>query len=388
MKAKSEVPEQKKKEVEELTGFVERYPVIAISDMHGLPARQFQEIREKLRGKAVIRVAKLTLLRIAIDKSSKKEALKKLEDYFDGIPVAIIFTEMNPFALMKLMKKSVSEAPAKPGQIAPYDIVVPAGDTGLPPGPSLGDFKQAGIDARIDGSTIKVMSDSVVAEEGEPITDNVAIALNKLGVKPMRIEMGLLAALEGSQLFAGDILDISEEEIIQKLQQAHSNAYNLAFNSGYFTSETIMPMLQECYFNALNLGINALIFDTGYMGDVLADANARAVALKSHVREVPEKPVEEEKEPEEETNSEEPKKAKPEKNPAEETKEEVPEEEERPKAEEEPKREEPAEEPEAEEAPGEEVPEEKPAEKKPVEKPVEEGENPAEDRAPEAEENG
>ena len=51
---------------------------------------------------------------------------------------ALIFTDMNPFKLFKILEDSKTPAPAKPGAIAPADIVVPRGDTGSAPGPILG----------------------------------------------------------------------------------------------------------------------------------------------------------------------------------------------------------------------------------------------------------
>ena len=38
------------------------------------------------------------------------------------------------------------------GDIAPVDIIVPAGDTGIPPGPAIGTLTKAGIKASIQGS--------------------------------------------------------------------------------------------------------------------------------------------------------------------------------------------------------------------------------------------
>ncbi|MBN3036867.1 MAG: 50S ribosomal protein L10, partial [Candidatus Diapherotrites archaeon] len=171
--------ETKVKEVKELTEFLQKYPVVAIASIKSLPAPQFQEIRKKLRGKAVVRVTKINLLKRAMKAAGKNE----LETNLTG-PIAVLFTEMSGFKLFKTLKQSRSKAPAKVGQEAPFDLIVPKGDTGLPPGPALGDLKSAGINARIDGGSIKVMSDSTVAKKGETITELAAAALNKLGIKP------------------------------------------------------------------------------------------------------------------------------------------------------------------------------------------------------------
>ena len=88
------VSEEKKKVVKEVSGFVEKYPVIGIVNMHKLPARQLGEMKEKLRGKAVIRVTKKSLMSIALESSKAKSLLPSLE----GQP-AFLFSESDPFEL-------------------------------------------------------------------------------------------------------------------------------------------------------------------------------------------------------------------------------------------------------------------------------------------------
>ena len=78
--------------------------------------------------------------------------------------VAVIFTEMTPFRLYAFLKKNKGKAAAKEGQLAPNDIIVPAGDTGLPPGPALSDLKGAGLQVKIQGPTIEITEDKVVAK--------------------------------------------------------------------------------------------------------------------------------------------------------------------------------------------------------------------------------
>ncbi|MFC2174572.1 50S ribosomal protein L10 [archaeon] len=277
------VAEWKKKVVGDLEEMIKAHPVIAVSSIASLPASQFQEIREKLRGKAVIRVAKIKLLKLAFENSGTK-GLDQLETSMEG-PTAIIFSDVNPFKLYGLLKKNKSKAPAKAGQTAPMDIIVPKGDTGLPPGPALGDLKSAGINARIDGGSIKVMKDSTVAKAGDVLTGDQAAALTKLGLKPMEVGMTLEAALENGMIFTSEILDISEEETIANLQTAYMSGFNLAFNAGYFMKENIENFLQKAFTEAKNLGVEATILDKGVIEDLLAKGTMQAKAISSLVKE-------------------------------------------------------------------------------------------------------
>src|SRR3989338_4582565 len=122
----------KKKEVEEIRNLAGQYPVIAIADLASFPASLFQILRKKLHGKAVVKVSKTKIIRRALSESKIGSKL----DAHTNNSVAVIFTQMNPFELFAFVKKNKGRIGAKPGLLAPEDIVVPAGDTGLPQGPA------------------------------------------------------------------------------------------------------------------------------------------------------------------------------------------------------------------------------------------------------------
>ncbi len=266
----------KEKEVQELGEMLKKYPVVGIASIESLPAAQFQEIKAKVKGHAVIRVARKRLIKRAIE--SARPELKDLESYMEG-PIALVLSDMDAFRLYNTIKKMRSKAPIKAGQVAPNDIVVPAGDTGLPPGPALGDLKAAGINARIEGSSIKVVKDSVVAKEGDVVSETVANALNKLGIKPVDIFLRIRAVYEDGTVFTPDVLDISEEETIAKIQTAYQRAFNLAVNAGYPTKETVEVLLVKAFSNARNLSVE-IAFPTAKTIDlILAKGAAHARAL-------------------------------------------------------------------------------------------------------------
>jgi large subunit ribosomal protein L10 len=266
-------------EVEMLTKLIKASPTIAIAPITGLPASQFQEIRGKLRGQANIRVTKMTLLRKAIELAGNKK-LVELEQATEG-PIAVVFTSMNPFKLFAFLKRNKSKTFIKPGQRAPVDIIVPAGDTGIPPGPALGDLKNAGINVKIEGGSIKVSKDSTVAKKGEVVKLEVAGALAKLGVKPMEVGMTLSLAYEAGMIYADTVLNIDDEQVLASLQNGFRSALNLAFNTCYTNDETIGLLLQKGFREARNLGVNALVLDSGIIDTLLAKAQQSAVALKS-----------------------------------------------------------------------------------------------------------
>lgn len=306
MPRKAHVAEWKKKEVAEVESLLNKYPVIGVASVQGYPAKNFQELRQSMGEEALVRVVKLKLFKIALKKHPE---LKELEEHLNE-PSAFIFTEMNPFKLFKILKKNASKTYAKAGQTAKEDIVVPPGDTGIPPGPALGDLRNAGIQAKIDGGSIKVAKESVVVKAGEKVTPEAASALMKLDVKPFEVMLSLQMAYENGTLFSASTLDISEEDTLQNLQSAYMNAFNLSFNAGYFTKQNIEPMIGKAFQNARGISVEANILNKATVGDVLSKASAQAKAVSGLVKE-PEPSVEK-KETKEEPK-EEPKEEVPEK---------------------------------------------------------------------------
>ena len=61
------VAEWKKEEVNELKGIIGQYDVIGIVDLMNIPAKQLQEMRKSLNGKAVIRMSKINLINLALE---------------------------------------------------------------------------------------------------------------------------------------------------------------------------------------------------------------------------------------------------------------------------------------------------------------------------------
>ena len=67
----------------------------------------------------------------------------------------------------KILSNRVA-APARPGAIAPNDVYVPAGNTGMEPG-KTSFFQALGVPTKIARGTIEITSDVRVAEAGTKV---------------------------------------------------------------------------------------------------------------------------------------------------------------------------------------------------------------------------
>jgi len=197
---------------------------------------------------------------------------------------AIIATDMNPFKLFSQIKATRTMAPAKGGETATYDIEVKAGDTPFKPGPIVGELQKAGIPAAIQEGKVVIKSDKVVVPAGEKIPANVAQMLTRLEIYPIEIGMNLHAVFENGSVFKPDVLDIDMDKFMSQLQQASSNAFNLAIESAWTNDLTIKPLLQKAHHNAFVLAMEQNILTKDTVKNLLSKAHANMLSLASSAK--------------------------------------------------------------------------------------------------------
>jgi len=273
------VSPEKQQQVQQLVQKLKEYPIIGVVNLENLPAAQFQVMRKNLlESGVVISVARKRLLQRALQES-KKDHLDQLQEKLEGMP-ALLFSKGNPFALYSTLQKSKSEAPAKPGQKAPRDIMVKAGPTSFAPGPIISELAAVGIKTKVEQGKLSVIADTIIVKEGETISPKVAETLKRLDIKPMEIGLNLVVVWENGLVFAAKQLHIDEAEYAQKLTTAAQWAMNLAIEAAYPTQETAETLLQKAFREAKALGLEQNILTEETRGEILAKLERAAVAVK------------------------------------------------------------------------------------------------------------
>ena len=278
------VSEAKKQTVEEFKTLLEEFPIVGAVNLEGLPAPQLQTMRAILRDKGVVlKMSKRRLLTLAIEGSKdKKKGIEKLEQYLGGMP-ALLFTKESPFKLFKSLQKSKSSAPAKAGQIAPKDIIVPAGPTGFAPGPVISELGGIGIKAGIADGKVIIKEDSLVVKEGDEISVAVASILTRIKIEPMEIGLDLVAAYEAGIIYPKKILNVNEEEYIINIETAARWSFNLAMETGIMTKETTEVMIQKAFSEAKAIAISQSIMADAVINDIIAKAQAEMLSVASQL---------------------------------------------------------------------------------------------------------
>jgi large subunit ribosomal protein L10 len=275
------LPAWKKTEIDEIKTNAAKYTLVGLVDMYGIPAAQVQQIRRNLRGKAVIRVTRNTLIEHALSEIGGKVA--GLSKYVSGHS-AMIFSNDNPFKLFRQLEKTKTRMAAKAGETAPEDIVVEKGPTSFKPGPIVGELQQAGIPAAIEGGKVKIRETKTIVKKGAVISAKVAGVMIKLDIRPMDVGLALQAAYYEGDVFEPSVLAIDEAAILEQIRRAAAQAFNLSVNAAIPTKDTIVPILTKAVREARGLAVEAAIYEKDVVDAIIGKAQKESIALKSIVR--------------------------------------------------------------------------------------------------------
>ena len=170
----------KKDTVSDLTEMLNKGGTIAVIDIHGVPADAMLGMRAGLRSSMSIQVAKKRLMKLAWEAVgndfSDLEAL-----YSSAVQPALVQTEMNSFEVFSELKKTEAGRAAKPGDIAPHDIIVEKMNTGMPPGPIVGELNSVGIPAKIVKGSVEIQKKVTILKEGEVFEGDLGLMLSIRG---------------------------------------------------------------------------------------------------------------------------------------------------------------------------------------------------------------
>lgn len=262
-----------------------RHRVVALVRMEKVRASQILPLRKKLKGD------------VSFVSIKDKVARKALEGVGGDVPgiggmaakvegqCMFMFTDMSPFRLNVVLSKNTVMLPARAGDTASIDVVVPAKNTGIAPGPMLTVFKDAGIPTKIDQGTIWITKDTVPVKKGGVIGENLAPLLAKLDIKPVEAGISLDSALEDGVVYSADELVVDVAAVMDGLGAAHAGAMALSVEAAYPTAGNIAQILARAAQRASSLSVEAAFMTPDTGGPILQRAHSQALALQSAAEE-------------------------------------------------------------------------------------------------------
>jgi len=262
-----------------LKGHLDKYSKVVVVGADNVGSNQLQKIRHALRGNAEVLMGKNTMMRKAIREHA--ESNPKVDALIPLIKnnVGFIFTNGDLGDVEKKLLQHRVGAPAKAGAIAPEDVWVPKGPTGMEP--TQTSFLQAlNIASKINKGQVEIVSDVHLVKKGDKVGSSEATLLQKLNIKPFSYGLSLLHIYDNGSVFDPSVLKLTDADILGKFRAGVANVASLSLSIGYPTLASLPHALSGAYRRVL-----AVALETEYnfpaaqkIKDYIANPSAFAAA--------------------------------------------------------------------------------------------------------------
>jgi len=218
--------------------------------------------------------------------------------------IGFVFTNKDLKEIRDLIVEKKVAAPARAGAYAPKDVTVPAGNTGMEPG-KTSFFQALGIPTKIARGTIEIVSDVKVVTAGTRVGTSEATLLNMLNISPFTYGMTVVQIYDNSNVFTPDVLDIDEQELIDRFLSGIKTVAAISLALNYPTIVSVTHSLVNAYKNliAICLATEYTFDGVEKIKEYLANPDAFAVAAAPAATSAAAPATVEEKEPEKEEES-------------------------------------------------------------------------------------
>jgi large subunit ribosomal protein LP0 len=227
---------------------------IFIVQIDNVGSNQLHQIRVALRGKGTVLMGKNTMVRRALRQIiGENPQFEKLMPVIKG-NVGFVFTSGDLKEVREIIVSNKVAAPARPGAVAPNDVYVPAGNTGMEPG-KTSFFQALQIPTKIARGTIEIVNDVQVLSKGVKVGTSEATLLNMLNISPFTYGMVVEQIFSEGNLFAPEILDIEESVLIDGFLAGIKQIATISLATGFPTIASVGHSLVNSYKNLLNISL-------------------------------------------------------------------------------------------------------------------------------------
>ncbi|XP_042029070.1 60S acidic ribosomal protein P0 [Salvia splendens] len=239
-----------------LCQFIDEYTQILVVFADNVGSKQLQNIRKGLRGDSVVLMGKNTMMKRSVRIHAEKtgnQAILNLIPLLVG-NVGLIFTKGDLKEVSEEVAKYKVGAPARVGLVAPIDVVVPPGNTGLDPS-QTSFFQVLNIPTKINKGTVEIITPVELIKKGDKVGSSEAALLAKLGIRPFSYGLIVTSVYDNGTVFSPEVLDMTEEDLIEKFALGVSMVTSLSMAISYPTLAAAPHMFINAYKNALAIAV-------------------------------------------------------------------------------------------------------------------------------------
>ncbi|KAI8350083.1 ribosomal protein L10-domain-containing protein [Mortierella sp. GBAus27b] len=245
---------KKEEYFQKLKSYLEDFKSIFIVNVDNVGSNQMHQIRKALRGEAKILMGKNTMVRRALRiLQTENPDYEKLMPSVRG-NIGFVFTNSDLKSTRDKILANRVKAPAKAGALAPIDVFVPAGNTGMEPG-KTSFFQALGVPTKIARGTIEIINDVHLIKEGARVGASEAALLNMLNISPFTYGLTVVQVYDNGTVFLPSVLDIDEESLLAHFATGIRNIAAISLQIGYPTVASVPHSIINSYKNLLAISI-------------------------------------------------------------------------------------------------------------------------------------
>jgi len=239
---------------DKLKGLLEDYSSIFIVTVDNVSSQQMHEIRHSLRGEGVVLMGKNTMVRRALKGFiTDSPEYERLLPFIKG-NIGFVFTNADLKTIRDKILANKVAAPARAGAVAPADVFVPAGNTGMEPG-KTSFFQALGVPTKIARGTIEITNDLKLVEAGNKVGASEATLLNMLNISPFTYGMGISQVYDQGNTFPPSVLDIEESQLLKAFSSAVTAVAAISLAINFPTLPSVIHSVVNSYKNVLAVAV-------------------------------------------------------------------------------------------------------------------------------------
>jgi large subunit ribosomal protein LP0 len=233
---------------------LDEYKNVLVVGVDNVGSLQMQKVRIALRGKAQMIMGKNTLMRMIIrEKLVGNPKLEALLPFVRG-NMGLIFTNDDLAKVRTIVTEYKVPAGAKAGTLAPSDVFVPPGATGLDPGQTAF-FQALNIATKIVKGSIEIVAQVHLIKKGDKITSSAVALLAKLDIKPFFYGITALSVYENGSVYPAEVLDITQEDLLGRFMNGVSKLRALSLAAKWPSELTLSFQIASGFRKLLALSL-------------------------------------------------------------------------------------------------------------------------------------
>lgn len=287
---------------------LETYSKVFVVQVDNVGSQQMNLTRKMMRGTSEVLMGKNTLMRKVMKTFLENNPGHPYENLLPKVQgnIGFVFTNSDLPKVRDMILANRVPAPARIGAIAPLDVTVPAGPTGCDPG-QTNFFQVLQIPTKIVKGQIEITNPVHLVKKGEKVGSSEAALMTKLNIRPFSYGLAIDCIYDSGSLFSVAVLDISEDDILQKFSFSVRQVAAVSLAIGYPTLASVPHSIGNAFKAVVALTVQlptysfpkaepfrAYLADPSAFAAAAGPAPAAATAAAPAAAAAPEKPKEEE----------------------------------------------------------------------------------------------